>query len=175
MPNGLALAIILLVVMLFLAYIISIVINFLSPYYTTAHKDIKELVKLFKLERKQKFADLGSGDGRVLFETYKQYKCKTDGYEISPIILLWYKILKFLRFPFNTSIEVFEKSFFKEDLKQYDVIYCCLPEDLLEILERKFTKELRKGTKVFTLKKPLPNKKGKKIKLSKNEVYQYTF
>lgn len=175
MPNGLALAIILLILMLFLAYIVSILINFLSPYYTTSRKDIKELIEIFKLKKDSKFADLGSGDGRVIFSTFNKYKSITHGYEISPILLIGSRLLKFLRYPFNNKIEVFEKSFFKEDLSLYNTIYCCLPEDILEILEKKFEKELSAGTHVFTYKYKLPNKKGKEVKLNTNVVYQYTF
>jgi hypothetical protein len=175
MPNGLALAIILLILMLFLAYIISIVLNFLSPYYTTSRKDLKQLLDSFALKRDSKFTDLGSGDGRVIFSVYRNFKCKTHGYEISPMLLIWSKLLKFLRYPFNSRVEILEKSFFKEDLSQYDTIYCCLPEDILEILEKKFEQELTKGTKVFTYKYKLPNKKGNEVKLKVNKVYQYTF
>lgn len=175
MPNGLALAIILLILMLFLAYIVSILINFISPYYTTSRKDLKELIKNFKLEKNSKFVDLGSGDGRVIFSTYSTYKCTTHGYEISPILLIGSRLSKFLKFPFNNKVEIFEKSFFKEDLSTYNTIYCCLPEDVLEVLEKKFEKELKKGTDVFTYKYKLPTKKGKEIKLNTNKVYQYTF
>ena len=175
MPNGLALAIVLLIVMLFFAYGISLLLNFLTPFYTTPKKILKEIVGMFKLERDNSFADLGSGDGRVLFQTYKQYKCKCVGYEISPVLLIYFKLRKFLTHPFNSNLELKEESFFKADLSQYDTIYCCLPTDLLEILETKFKKELKKGSHVFTYKNSLPTKKGKEILIEGEKVYQYTF
>lgn len=175
MPNGLALAIILLVIMLFMAYILSILINFLSPFYTTKRKYLKEIINTFKLNRDDSFVDLGSGDGRVVFSVYSKYKCSSHGYEISPIILVWSKLLKFIRFPFNGKVKILEESFFRKDLSQYTSIYCCLPEDLLAVLENKFKKELKPGTKVFTLKNKLPNKNGTEVKIDDEVVYQYTF
>jgi hypothetical protein len=175
MPNGLALAVVLLILMLFFAYGISLFLNFLTPFYTTPKKILKRLIPMFKLERNQTFADLGSGDGRVLFQTYKEYKCKCSGYEISPVLLIYFKLRKFLTHPFNSKIELKEESFFKADLSEYDTIYCCLPTDLLEILETKFKKELKEGSNVFTYKNPLPTKKGKEILIEGEKVYQYTF
>jgi SAM-dependent methyltransferase len=175
MPNGLALAIILLVAMLFLAYIISLILNFFSPFYTTPRESIKKIVDMFKLKPTNKFVDLGSGDGRMLFETYKQYKCKAVGYEISPIPLIYFKIWKLFTHPFNSKIQVKEESFFHIDLSQYDVIYCCLPKDILEILEKKFKKELKEGTKVYTYKEGLGDINGKEETIDNTKVYQYTF
>jgi len=175
MPNGLALAVILLVVMLFLAYLVSIILNFFSPFYSTPKKIAKKIVNFFELSKNDSFVDLGSGDGRMVFMTYKKYKCKSVGYEISPILLIYFKISKIFTNPLNRKIELKEESFFTADLSGYDVVYCCLPEDLLIILEKKFQYELRKGSKVFTYRNKLPNKEGKKILLDNKEVYQYTF
>lgn len=175
MPSGLALAIILLVSMLFLAYIVSLAINFFSPFYTTPRKSIKKIVNLFKLTSTDTFADLGSGDGRIVLETYRQYRCKSIGYEISPIPLIYFKISKLFTFPFSNKVQVKEESFFNKDLSEYSVIYCCLPEDILEILVKKFKRELKKGTKVYTYKEKLNGINGEKTTVDGEKVYQYTF
>jgi SAM-dependent methyltransferase len=175
MPNGLALAIVLLVIMLFLAYIVSILLNFLTPFYTTPRKILSKLTDLFELKPSQTFVDLGSGDGRVVFDVYRKYKCKSVGYEISPVLLIYVKIKKLLTNPLNPKLNFREESFFKVDLEKYDVIYCCLPEDVLSILEDKFENELKEGSKVFIYNHRLPNKEGKVIDLDGKKVYQYTF
>lgn len=175
MPNGLALAVILLVIMLFLAYIVSIILNFLTPFYSTPKKVAKRIVDLFELSKDDSFADLGSGDGRMIFMTYNRYKCKSVGYEISPVLLVYFKIRKALTNPMNRKIELKEESFFTADLSNYNVVYCCLPQDLLILLEKKFTHELKKGSKVFTYRNQLPNRNGKKFLIEDKEVYQYTF
>lgn len=175
MPNGLALAVILLVVMLFLAYIVSMILNFLTPFYSTPKKIAKKIVELFELSKEDSFVDLGSGDGRMVFMTYNKYKCKSVGYEISPVLLVYFKIWKIFTKPMNRKIELKEESFFTADLSGYNVVYCCLPRDLLALLEKKFQHELKKGSKVFSYRNKLPNKEGKKILLDDKEVYQYTF
>ncbi len=175
MPNGLALAVILLVMMLFLAYIVSIILNFLTPFYSTPKKIAKKIVDLFELSQDDSFADLGSGDGRMVFMTYNKYKCKSVGYEISPVLLVYFKIRKALTNPMNRKIKLKEESFFTADLSNYKVVYCCLPQDLLTLLEKKFTKELKRGSKVFTYRNQLPNRKGEKVVIDNKEVYQYTF
>jgi len=175
MPNGLALAISLLIVLMFSAYIVSVLLLFFTPYYSTPKSLMKKILELFDLKKNQTFADLGSGDGRVVFNVNKMYGCSSVGYEISPVLLMIVKLRKLLTSPLNSKIHFKEESFFNTDLSQYDVIYCCLPEDVLKILEKKFNKELKKGTKVFTYKNKLPKKKGKKIDIDNTQVYQYTY
>lgn len=175
MPNGLALAIFLLVTMLFLAYIFSLIFNFFSPFYTTPKKIVKEIVKNFKLKPEDTFIDLGCGDGRVMFEVYRQYKCNVEGYEINPMPLIYFKLLKTIQFPFNSKIQIKEQNFFNADLSKYSVIYCCLPVDQLTILEKKFVKELTSGTQVYIYKEKLENKKGKALDIDGQRVYRYTY
>jgi SAM-dependent methyltransferase len=175
MPNGLTLAISLLIVLLFSAYIVSIIMNFFNPFYSTSRKSLKKIIKKFNLEEKKKFADLGSGDGRVIFATNKMYNCLSVGYEISPILLIAQKLGKIILAPFNKNIVFKEESFFNISLQEYDVIYCCLPSSILENLEEKFEKELKKDCKVFSYKSSLPKKEGKKHNIDGSILYEYTY
>ena len=85
------------------------------------------------------------------------------------------KLSKALLAPFNKKIQFFEEDFFKVNLKEYNVIYCNLPEDTLKPLEEKFKKELKKGSRVYTYRYKLPNKKGKSIKVGERQMYEYIF
>jgi len=175
MPNGLALAINILIVLFLLSYVISMVLNLFSPYYATPKKLVKEIVKKFGLKSDEKFADLGCGDGRVVWATYKIFQCESKGYEISPVLLLIIKLSKAIFAPFNKKIQFIEEDFFKVDLKEFNVIYCCLPDDVLEILSKKFRKELKKGSRVYTYKRELPNLKGKIILVGSESIFEYIF
>ena len=175
MPNGLALAISLLIVLMFLAYIVSMILAFFSPYYSTPKKVVKDILKIFKLKKSDTFADLGSGDGRIVFEVNKMYGCKSVGYEISPVLLMIVKLRKLFTQPFNSKIHFKEESFFNTNLSDYNVIYCCLPKDVLGTLEKKFKKELKKDSQVFLFKESLPNKKGEKVKVGNYHIYRYTY
>lgn len=173
MPNGLALAVNILIVLFLLSYIVSMILNFFSPYYVTPKKLVKEIVKKFGLKPNEKFADLGCGDGRVVWATHKMFKCESVGYEISPVLLMMIKLSKAVYAPFNKKIKFVEEDFFKVDLKEYDVIYCCLPEDVLELLSKKFKKELKKSSRVYSYKRDIPNLKGKKIEVGKQHIFEY--
>lgn len=175
MPNGLALAISLLIILMFLAYVISLLLTFFSPFYSTPKKILKTLLKEFKLKKDQKFTDLGCGDGRIIFSVNKMYGCESIGYEVSPVVLMIVKLKKLFLAPFNKKVQIKEESFFNTDLSRYDVIYCCLPEDVLGNLEKKFSKELRKGSRVYIFKCKLPKKKGNEIKINDTLVHQYTY
>jgi len=175
MPNGLALAMSFLVILLFVAYIVSMILNFVNPFYSTPKKILKEIIKKFNLKKEQNFVDLGSGDGRMVFAVNKIYKCQSIGYEISPLLLIIQKLKKIFFAPFNSKVQFREESFFNVSLSEYDVLYCSLPEALLSNLEEKFKEELKEGTKVFTYKSKLPNKKGKEIKLKEGILYEYAY
>ena len=175
MPNGLALAICFLVILLFVAYIVSMILNFVNPFYSTPRKVLKEILKKLNLSKDDKFVDLGSGDGRMVFAVSKKFKCTSVGYEISPLLLIIQNLRKILFAPFNSKIQFREESFFNVSLEEYDTLYCALPDALLSNLEEKFEEELKEGSKVFTYKTKLPNKKGKEIKLKEGILYEYTY
>ncbi len=175
MPNGLALAINILIVLALLSYIVSMTLNFFSPYYSTPKRALEDIVKYFKLKENNKFADLGCGDGRVIWKVYRTYKCNCVGYEFSPVPLIYIKFSKALLAPFNKKIQFIEGDFFKINLEQYDVIYCNLPENMLKPLEEKFNKELKRGSRVYTYRYKLPKKKGKCIKVGEKEMFEYIF
>lgn len=174
MPNGLALAIVLLTILMFVAYIISMIINFFSPFFVTPKKSLKEIIKYFDLKKEDSFADLGSGDGRVIFQTYKEYGCSCTGYEISPMLQLWVKIIKACIYPFNSKIEFLDESFFKADLSKHTAIYCNLPQATLHLLEKKQFKKLDKGVVIYTLRNKLKDRRGKKMEIGNEVVYKYT-
>lgn len=175
MPNGLALAISLLVILLFVAYIVSMILNFVNPFYSTSKKAMKKIVEKFNLKKDQKFVDLGSGDGRMVFEVYRKYKCKSVGYEISPLLLIIQKLAKLCLATFNSKIQFREESFFNVSLSDFDVIYCALPDAILSNLQEKFKEELKKGAIVFSYRTKLPDKNGEETKIEDSILYKYTY
>lgn len=117
MPNGLAIAVVLLILCLVLAYITSLLLSLIISPSHTKRKDLKKLVKSFKLKKGDVFADLGCGDGRVVFEVAKQYKdVKCIGYEISPIHIMLAKLSKTIFFPFQKRIQIIPEDFTKTNL-----------------------------------------------------------
>jgi precorrin-6B methylase 2 len=124
MPNGLALAISLIVAALTFSYVITVFLSLLVSPSHIKKKNLKELVKDLELKDGDVFADLGCGDGRVVFEVAKNFKkVKCIGYEISPIHIMIAKLSKLLCFPFSKRVQIIPEDFTKADLSGVDVVY----------------------------------------------------
>lgn len=124
MPNGLALATLILIASLVLSYVITLLMSLILSPSHTSKKEMRELVRKLDLKEGDVFADLGCGDGRILFEVAKRYKgVKCVGYEISPIQLMIANLSKLLVFPFSNRVTIFAKDFTKADLSGIDTFY----------------------------------------------------
>jgi ubiquinone/menaquinone biosynthesis C-methylase UbiE len=124
MPNGLALATLLLIAALVLSYVITLLLSLILSPSHTKRRELKELMKKLDLKEGDVFADLGCGDGRVLFEVAKTFKgVKCIGYEISPIQLMIANLSKLLACPFSRRVVIIPQDFTRADLSNIDVFY----------------------------------------------------
>ncbi|MCK9415078.1 MAG: class I SAM-dependent methyltransferase [Candidatus Dojkabacteria bacterium] len=124
MPNGLALATLILITALVCSYVITVFLSLIVSPSHTKRKDLKELVKKLDLKEGDVFADLGCGDGRVVFEVAKNFKdVKCIGYEISPIHIMIAKLSKILLFPFSKRVRIIPTDFCKENLSHINTFY----------------------------------------------------
>ena len=124
MPNGLALAMSLIIVALTCSYVITVFLSLLVSPSHIKRKELKELVKKLNLKDGDVFADLGCGDGRVVFEVAKKFKkVKCIGYEISPIYIMIAKLSKLVCFPFSKRVQIIPEDFTKADLSEVTVFY----------------------------------------------------
>lgn len=124
MPNGLALAILILTAALVSSYVITLLLSLLVSPSHTKRKEMKELMKELDLKEGEVFVDLGCGDGRVLFEVAKNFKgVKCIGYEISPIHIMLAKLSRMLLFPFSKRVRIIPENFLSGDFDNVDVVY----------------------------------------------------
>jgi len=144
MPNGLALATLILVASLVLSYVITLMLSlFVSPSHTKV-EDLEKIVKKLKLKKGDTFVDLGCGDGRVVFAVAKKFKdVKCIGYEISPIHIMLAQLSKCLLFPFSKRVQIVPADFTKADLSKVDAFYINWGEKVSPKLE-KLRKKLKK-------------------------------
>jgi len=153
MPNGLALATLILIAALVLSYVITLLLSLvLSPGHTKK-KELKKIIDNLNLKDGDTFVDLGCGDGRVVFGVAKKFKSvKCIGYEISPIQLMIANLSKMLCFPFSRRVQIIPQDFTKADLSDVDVFYINWGKNIPERLE-KFRRELKKekGVRVVEL------------------------
>lgn len=114
-----------------------------APYIKNDDIVIYQSLKLCNVNSSTRFADLGSGDGKVLFMANKFFNAKSvEGYEISP----WpYRISMFKNYLGSTSdkIKIFKKSIFEVDLSNFDVIYIYLLPALLKKLKPQIESALK--------------------------------
>ncbi len=176
MYNGIIVSVILVLILFLLGLILLFLTNsLLIPILFTPRKVLKEIVDIIDPKDDEKILDLGSGDGRILFALRKRAKIEGVGYEISPIMILLSKFLMRFNLGFKSDIEFDVQSIFDVKLGSEDKIFCHLSERAMEILRKKFKKELNPGTVVYSYEYKIPDiKESMKKKLS-NGKYLYTY
>ena len=122
-----------------------------------------ELYFNLKKNSNQRFVDLGSGNGRVVFYIALNYNIQSVGYEINPSLIkeakeIKKKIKKEKRFSRNTFRKIIlkNKDFFNEDLSEFDFIYIYSLPTMQKFLNHLF-KTLKESAIVISYKYELTN------------------
>ncbi|MCL5010632.1 MAG: 50S ribosomal protein L11 methyltransferase [Patescibacteria group bacterium] len=120
-----------------------------APWVPTRKKEISRVLALAGLKPNNVFFDLGCGDGRLVIAAAKQ-GAVARGVEISllPFLAAWLR-LKLLENKTSGSKIIFG-DLMKTDLSGADVVFVFLLPKVYLQLKQKFSKELKKGTKVIT-------------------------
>jgi len=150
------------VFVLLLTSVLFISLLFVAPV-STPRKVIKRVLTEAVFKPGEFFYDLGCGDGRVLLEAVKNYRCRAVGYELNlPIFLL----AKFKVFIFGKSqdTKIHFKNFLNQDLRDADVIFCYLTPRLMKKLKQKFSKGLlKKGIRIISYSFSIKGWQSKKV------------
>lgn len=152
---------IILLIILFLLLILSMVWppdSPWAPWWRTSHKTAQAICKLAKIKKGDLIYDLGSGDGTALITAVKEFGASGIGIEIDPL-RYWVSKIRIKKNGLSNTITVVRKDFFKQNIKDADVIFVYLVPKALDKLLPKFRKELKKGTRiisfVYEMKLPL--------------------
>ncbi len=124
------------------------------PFVPTAVSDIIQVGQRLPIEQNDVFVDLGSGDGRVIFEIEKLTGAKVRGYELTLWTHLLTRLKKSLR---GSHAELIWGDFFKANLTDATVVYCYLYPPLMRAVGEKILAECKKGTHVVSRDFPIPN------------------
>lgn len=116
------------------------------PYYPSNKKLVRNMVEIADIGKDDKVIDLGSGDGRILFEASKHAKIVV-GVELNPFLVTYTKVKAAIT---HTDVQVERKNLYKVNLRDYDVIFCYLLPATMSDLAGKFKQELRPGTRIIT-------------------------
>ena len=143
------------------------------PWVPSRSDTIRQMLDLAGVKKGDKFADLGCGDGRMLFMAEK-LGARVYGYELALLAFLAAKLRKFF-LGSNARIEF--KSFFEINLEKFDVVALYLMPETLEKLKPKLEKELKKGSRIvshaFQIKGWKPIKKISRDSKNKANIFLY--
>ncbi len=118
-----------------------------APYVATKMDLIKKVLTLAGLKKNSTFYELGSGDGRVVYQA-AEMGAKSYGIEQS-WLRVWYSRFKAKKINLKNATfyhgDIFQREYFPAD-----VVYIYLLQPAIDRLEKKLQKELKKGATVIT-------------------------
>lgn len=118
-----------------------------APYVPTKMELIKKVLKLAGVKKNKKFYELGSGDGRVVYEA-AQMGADAVGIEQS-MLRVWYSQFKAKHFNLNNA-KFIHGNIFNKNYSDANIIYIYLLPKGVKKLEEKLAKELKKKTIIIT-------------------------
>jgi len=131
------------------------------PMLSTGNNAIGKVLQNIDFGKAKKFYDLGAGNGKVISQVASRYpdiKCVGIEYNISA-----YCCAKIRNIFLKQKINYKFRDFFKINISDADVVYAYLFPGLMERLEDKFARELKKGTLVISNAFPIKSKEPKMI------------
>jgi|AntAceMinimDraft_18_1070375.scaffolds.fasta_scaffold39953_2 protein-L-isoaspartate O-methyltransferase len=159
--------IIVLIVGFVLSYFFLIPFFFGAPYEPSRGKALENIIKFSEPKKGDLIAELGSGDGRICIGLGK-LGAEVHGFELNPF-LVWFSRRK-IRKKDLKNVKIYWKNFWKVDLGEYNKIVVFQFKTVADKLGRKFSKELKPGTKIISHWWRLP---GWKVIKKVGRVYFY--
>ncbi|XP_034988145.2 adenine nucleotide translocase lysine N-methyltransferase [Zootoca vivipara] len=125
------------------------------PYVPANANQVENVMSLLK-GRSGKMVDLGSGDGRIVLEAYKQGFRPAVGYELNPW-LLRLSSYRAWKAGYYGKVSYCRDDLWKVDLSDCKNVTVFLAPSVLQLLERKLLVELPDEARVVAGRFPLPN------------------
>ena len=125
-----------------------------APYVPTKLEAIRKILKLAGVKKGNKFYELGSGDGRVVFAAAR-LDANSIGIEESWLRIIYSKY-KASELKLKNA-KFYHGNIFSKDYSDADIVYIYLLLKGVKKLEEKLKKELKKGSIVITQTYHFPN------------------
>ncbi len=106
------------------------------------------MIRLAKIKKGDKVADLGSGDGRIVI-AFAQNGAVAHGYEINPLLYV-ISIQNLRKNGVHERAKIYLKDLWRVDLSPYDIVTLYGNFPMMSRLEKKLQKELRTGARVIS-------------------------
>ena len=120
-----------------------------APWAPTPMRMVHKMLTMAKVGPSDVVYDLGCGDGRMIVAAARRYGARAVGIELDPLRYAWCQILiTFLGL--RDRVRIIYGDFYKQNLRDADVVTCYLLQSTNNRLQAKFKKELRPNTRVVT-------------------------
>nr|ACO10837.1 C16orf24 [Caligus rogercresseyi] len=128
------------------------------PYVPATDTQVQNVMKALQGRPKGgTLVDIGSGDGRIVFEAAR-LGYKATGIELNPWLVLYSKIKNlFTGSSLEGSASFRRQDLWKSDLRDYDNIVVFGVEEMMKELEVKLVKEVKLGSQTIACRFPFPN------------------
>ncbi|XP_065119643.1 ATP synthase subunit C lysine N-methyltransferase-like isoform X1 [Paramisgurnus dabryanus] len=124
------------------------------PFLPSTKEQTVNVIKLLD-GRKGRLADLGSGDGRLVFAASSEgFQC--TGFEINSMLLAYSRSKAWWRGIPHNDIHFVSQDFWRTDLSKYNNVTVFLAPAVMEVLEEKLLKELPEDARVIVCRFPFP-------------------
>ncbi|XP_069034174.1 ATP synthase subunit C lysine N-methyltransferase isoform X2 [Embiotoca jacksoni] len=125
------------------------------PYLPSSKVQTLNTMKLLE-GRTGRLADLGSGDGRLVFAASAAgFQC--TGFEINSILVAYARSKACWTGVPSSQANFVKKDFWKTDLSSYNNVIAFLAPGVMEVLGEKLLKELSNDARVIACRFPYPN------------------
>ncbi|MEK7672599.1 MAG: hypothetical protein AAB373_01815 [Patescibacteria group bacterium] len=115
-----------------------------GPFIPTPIRAVHKVLKAAGIKKGDRVYDIGAGDGRFIHFAAKDYGAKSTGFEMDPFV---YFLAKLRQWFWGWKGTMIRSNFQRHNFKDADVIVCYMMPNTLAQYQKKFDKELRKGTK----------------------------
>jgi len=119
-----------------------------SPFIRTRHNVLESIFNEVNFKKKDKFVDLGCGDGTVVRFVADRYTIDARGVDINFLLILRSNIMKLVQKLPSASFK--QQNIFNADISDADIIYLFLLPKLIQKLKPKLIKECKKGVLIIS-------------------------
>jgi len=127
-----------------------------APFVASSNESIRRGLELANLKANDRLADVGSGDGSVIFAALKAGVGRADGFEIDPLLIRRSR-KRAERNGYGARATFHHADFWKADLSPYTVVFIFQIPYAMPRLEEKLMAELKPGTRVISNTFRFPN------------------
>lgn len=120
-----------------------------TPFASTPHKVVREMLKLADTGKEDVVYDLGSGDGRIVIAAARDFGARGVGIELDRE-LFKEGIKNAEKEKVDKKVKFIQEDFFETNLKEATVVTLYLLPEINDLLMPKLLKELKPGARIVS-------------------------